>query len=74
MWAYEKREFKASIAEKNLMFSDFDNTVVDPMPEANKTFEEMQADIDEKYDAVFAALEQAETAEGAAPSEAAAAK
>ena len=74
VWAYEKREFKASTAEKNLTFSDFDNTVVDPMPEANKTFEEMQADIDEKYDAVFAALEQAENAEGAAPSEAAAAK
>ena len=74
VWALEKREFQASTAEKNLMFSDFDSTVVDPMPEANKTYEEMQADIDEKYNAVFDALEQADNAEEAAPSEAAEAK
>ena len=71
VWANEKREFQDTTAEKNLMLSDFDSTVVDPMPEADKTYEEMEADIDEKYEALFAEWEAAESAEGAVSSEAA---
>ena len=74
VWANEKREFKASTAEKNITLTDFDNTVVDPMPEADKTYEEMEADIEKKYEEAFADLEKAENADGAAPSEAAEAK
>ena len=32
--------------------ADFDSTVIDPMPEANRTYEQMEQDIDAKY-AVF---------------------
>ena len=74
VWANEKREFKLSSLEKNLMLTDFDNTTVEPMPKADKTYEEMEADIDEKYDAFFADLDKNEAAEGEASSEAAEAK
>ena len=74
VWANEKREFKDTTAETNIMLSDFDSTVVDPMPEADKTFEEMQADMDEKYEAFFAELEEEEGAVESASSEAAEAK
>jgi hypothetical protein len=74
VWANEKREFKASTTEKNIMLTDFDNTVVDPMPKADKTYEEMEADIDKKYEELFAELDKAEAAEGAAHSKAAEAK
>jgi hypothetical protein len=69
VWANEKREFAATIAESNMMFSDFDSTVVDPMPEADKTYEEIEADMDARYDAFFAELEEAEAAQGTAPAE-----
>ena len=71
VWANEKREFQASAAEKNMTFTDFDSTVVEPMPEADKTFEDMEADIDAKYEDFFAELEKAEGAEGAVSPEAA---
>ena len=74
VWANEKREFKLSSLAKNLMLYDFDNTTVEPMPKADKTYEEMEADIDEKYDAFFADLDKNEAAEGEASSEAAEAK
>ena len=74
VWANEKREFKGSVAEKNIMLTDFDNTVVDPMPKADKTYEEMEADIDAKYEVFFAELEKAEGVEGEASSAAAEAK
>ena len=74
VWANEKREFKLSSLEKNLTLTDFDNTTVEPMPKADKTYEEMEADIDEKYDAFFADLDKNEAAEGEASSEAAEAK
>lgn len=57
---------------KGLMFSDYDNTAIDPMPEADKTYEEMEADTQAKLDALAAELEEAESAE--ASSEAAEAK
>ena len=74
VWANEKRAFKVSTLEKNIMLTDFDSTVVDPMPEADKTYEEMEADIDEKYEKFFDEAEKAESAEGAVSSEAAEAK
>ncbi len=58
-----------------LDFADFDSTVIDPMPEATKTYEEMEADIDAKLDAFVDELEMAdELQEEAESSEAAEAK
>ena len=39
------------IAVNNLLFSDYGATTVDPLPEADKTYEEMEADMAEKFDA-----------------------
>lgn len=38
-------------AMKGLLISDYDNTTLGPLPEATKTFEEMEADIQAKIDA-----------------------
>ena len=50
----------------NLMLKDYDSTTVDPMPEATRTFEDMEQDMQLKYDALFAQLEAAEAAEAEA--------
>ena len=47
------------------MFSDYDSTVIDPMPEADKTYEEMEEDMAKKIDALY---EELDTAEGSAGS------
>ena len=46
-------EYSSSVSEVAIAFSDFDSTVIDPMPEAEKTYEEMEADIEAKYEAEF---------------------
>ena len=45
-------EYAKSITDSTYTLSDFDSTVVDPMPAADKTYEEMEADIEEKYKAL----------------------
>lgn len=43
--------YQQSIAERSYKLTDFDSTVIEPMPEADKTYEEMEDDIDEKLEA-----------------------
>ena len=43
-----KLTYPQSTFVKNMSFSDYNATVVDPMPEATKTFEEMESDIETK--------------------------
>ena len=50
---------------RGLMFSDYDSTVIDPMPEADKTYEEMEEDMTKKVDALY---EELDTVEGSAGS------
>ena len=52
----------------NLVFSDYDNTTVEAMPEADKTYEEMEADMQEKLDALSDELDMAEGLEDEASS------
>lgn len=42
---------KGNIAERHLELTDYDSTVVDPMPAADRTYEEMEADVQAKLDA-----------------------
>lgn len=49
---------------KGLMFSDYDSTVIDSMPEADKTYEEMEADSQAKIDALYDELEMTDDIEG----------
>ena len=49
---------------RGLVFSDYDSTVIDPMPEANKTYEEMEEDMTMKVDALYEGLDTAESAAG----------
>ena len=48
-----KLVFGDVVALKNVGFSDYDATVVDPMPEATSTYEQMLADEEAKLDEVF---------------------
>lgn len=64
--------YEDSMNAKHLVISDYNSTVVDPMPAADKTFEEMEADMQAKLDAWSAELEMNEAAEGGAASSAAA--
>ena len=57
---------------RHLVISDYDNTVVEPMPVAEKTYKDMQADIQEEVDAFLKDLDLDSAAEGAASSSAAA--
>ena len=59
----KKLEYKDIVALWSLVLSDHDNTVVDPMPAATKTYEEMEADMAEKFEEAFADEEPADTAE-----------
>lgn len=59
----KKLEYEDIIALWNLGLSDHDNTVVDPMPEATKTYEEMEADMAEKFEEAFEDEEPATDAE-----------
>ena len=64
-------EYQASSNESTLEFSDFDSTVIDPMPEADKTYEEMEQDIQSKLDEFDKMLEDdAQSAESADAAEA----
>ena len=44
----------------NLMLKDYDSTTIDPMPEATRTFEDMEEDMQLKYDALYAQLDASE--------------
>lgn len=50
-------EYQATTAERNLTMSGFDSTVLDPMPAADKTYEEMESDIQAKWDELEKTLE-----------------
>ena len=56
--------YKQSTSERFLTFSDFDCTVIDPMPKADRTYEEMEADMDEKLAALDEELDLTEDVEG----------
>lgn len=72
---HEVVEYAKSIADRTYTLSDFDSTTVDPMPAADKTFEEMEADINEKYEALEDELDAtSEYQDEAASSDAAEAK
>ena len=49
-----------------LMFKDYDSTVIDPMPEATRTYEDMEEDMELKLDALYKQLEAAENSAEAA--------
>lgn len=49
---------------RGLVFSDYDSTVIDPMPEANKTYEEMEEDMTMKVDALYEGLDTVESEAG----------
>ena len=42
-----------STGETTIIISDFDSTEIGAMPEATKTYEDMESDMNEKYDAFF---------------------
>lgn len=44
----------------HLVFSDYDSTVIDPMPAADRTYEDMEADMQLKLDALAKQLEDEE--------------
>ena len=68
-------EYASSIAERTCTLSDFDSTVIDPMPAADKTYEEMEADMNEKLDSLGEELDAtSEDQDEAASSDAAEAK
>lgn len=48
-----KMSYATVVSETTLSFSDFDNTTVDPMPEATSTYEQMEADIQAKLEEAF---------------------
>ena len=58
----------------HLLFSDYDSTVIDPMPAADKTYEDMEDDMQEKLDAFEEELESDEGSEEEASSASAEAK
>ena len=51
-------------AVDNLMFSDYGATTVEPLPEADKTYEEMEADMQEKLDAFSSEFDLDDGSEG----------
>ena len=51
MLVSEKDEYEKISSTRNVELSEFDTTVIDPMPEADKTYAEMEEDMDAKYDA-----------------------
>ena len=59
-------EYEKLVASWSLAFSDYDSTVIAAMPEADKTFEEMDADIQDKMDALDRELELDGAEEGQA--------
>lgn len=75
----KRYEYDTSVAEWHLVLSDHNKTTVDPMPEATKTYEDLDADTNAKLDALFgeegvaldaAEVEEvAETPEGSVTSE-----
>lgn len=56
----KKDAYEDSTAVTGLVFSDYNSTVIDPMPKATKTFEEMEADSQAKLDAFEKELESSE--------------
>ena len=61
-------------AVKNLVFSDYGATTVEDLPAADKTYEEMEADMQEKLDALSEEFDLADDSEGEESSSSAAAK
>lgn len=71
----ETFSFEASTITENLAFSDFDSTVVDPAPEATKTYEEMGEDLQHEIEGLMKQLDSFEVpADEAAAANAAEAK
>lgn len=56
-------EYTTDIAHRVVTLSDFDSTVVEPMPEADRTYEQMEQDEQMKLDALAKQIEGAEEAE-----------
>ena len=61
-------------AVRNLVFSDYGATTVEDLPAADKTYEEMEADMQEKLDALSSELDLTDDSESAESSSAAEAK
>lgn len=61
--------FTTVTSVKTLDLSDYDSTVVDPMPEATRTYEEMEADMQAKIDTWIAESEEADGETASAPAE-----
>ena len=57
---------QGSVSGKHLILRDYDNTTIDPMPEADRTYEDMEADMKLKLDAFEKQLESEAGAEDAA--------
>lgn len=56
--------YEQNTTERILTLSDFDCTVIDPMPKADRTYEEMEADMDEKFAVLDEELDLTEEVEG----------
>ena len=54
--ADEMTEYELSSNRTTVTLADFDSTVIEPMPEADKTFDEMNADMEAKLDELAEAL------------------
>ena len=63
--AEEKAEYSTVIAQRAVTLSDFDSTVVDPMPEADRTYSQMEEDEQLKLDAFAKQIEGEDEAENA---------
>lgn len=68
VWMTKTNVFALTTSSVLLDLEDFDSTVVDPMPEATKTYEEMEADIKAKMGAIDEELDLTEMQEGEAGS------
>ena len=68
--ATEAREFeKKHRSDVEITLSEFDSTVIDPMPEADKTYEDLEADEAAKYETLIKEIEGDEALESAVNSE-----
>lgn len=55
---HEVVAYASSTTDRTYELSDFDSTIIDPMPEADKTYEEMEADISQKLDEFAEGLDE----------------
>ncbi|MDO4797977.1 MAG: hypothetical protein Q4A01_08155 [Coriobacteriales bacterium] len=63
--AEDKTEYTTVVSGRAVTLSDFDSTVVDPMPKADRTYEQMEQDEQLKLDALAKQIEGAEEPNGA---------